>query len=45
MSKFSPSGHIGEPYDVEEICVYPVPDESKFAMGSEFVVDGGFIAQ
>lgn len=45
MSKLTPLGHIGEPEDIGEICVYLASDESKFAMGSEFVVDGGFIAQ
>lgn len=45
MSKLTPLGHIGEPEDIGQICVYLGSDESKFAMGSEFVVDGGFIAQ
>ena len=45
MSKLTPLGHIGEPQDVGEICVYLASDESKFALGAEFVVDGGFIAQ
>lgn len=45
MSKLTPLGHIGEPKDIGEICVYLASDESKFALGSEFVVDGGFIAQ
>ncbi|WP_295909327.1 SDR family oxidoreductase [uncultured Bifidobacterium sp.] len=45
MSKLTPLGHIGEPQDIGEICVYLASDESKFALGAEFVVDGGFIAQ
>ena len=45
MSKLTPLGHIGEPRDIGEICVYLAADESKFALGSEFVVDGGFFAQ
>ncbi|UDM32114.1 glucose 1-dehydrogenase [Lentilactobacillus laojiaonis] len=36
-----PVGHMGEPRDIGEICVYLGSDESKFANGAEFVVDGG----
>ncbi|GAY72172.1 glucose 1-dehydrogenase [Lentilactobacillus kosonis] len=35
-----PVGHMGEPKDIGEICVYLGSDESKFANGAEFVVDG-----
>ncbi|ANZ60872.1 3-beta hydroxysteroid dehydrogenase [Secundilactobacillus paracollinoides] len=41
----TPMGHIGEPDDIAYICVYLASDESKFATGSEFVVDGGYTAQ
>ncbi|BAP84677.1 3-beta-hydroxysteroid dehydrogenase [Paucilactobacillus hokkaidonensis JCM 18461] len=36
-----PVGHMGEPRDIGEICVYLGSDESKYANGAEFVVDGG----
>ena len=36
-----PVGHLGEPQDIGEICVYLGSDESKFANGAEFVIDGG----
>jgi len=36
-----PVGHMGVPQDIGEICVYLGSDESKFATGAEFVVDGG----
>ncbi|KRK47006.1 3-oxoacyl-ACP reductase [Secundilactobacillus kimchicus JCM 15530] len=36
-----PAGHMGEPKDIGEICVYLGSDESKYAIGSEFTVDGG----
>jgi 3alpha(or 20beta)-hydroxysteroid dehydrogenase len=36
-----PVGHMGEPRDIGEICVYLGSDESKYATGAEFVVDGG----
>ncbi|QCZ45236.1 SDR family oxidoreductase [Levilactobacillus brevis] len=41
----TPMGHIGEPNDIAYICVYLASNESKFATGSEFVVDGGYTAQ
>lgn len=41
----TPMGHIGEPDDIAWICVYLASDESKFATGSEFTVDGGYTAQ
>ncbi len=41
----TPLGHIGEPNDIAYICVYLASNESKFATGSEFVVDGGYTAQ
>ncbi|MGV0167326.1 glucose 1-dehydrogenase [Furfurilactobacillus sp. WILCCON 0119] len=45
QAKLTPVGHIGEPDDIANICVYLASDESKFATGSEFVVDGGYTAQ
>ncbi|KIS03807.1 glucose 1-dehydrogenase [Paucilactobacillus wasatchensis] len=36
-----PVGHMGEPADIGEICVYLGSDESKYANGAEFTVDGG----
>ncbi|PWG00344.1 SDR family oxidoreductase [Levilactobacillus bambusae] len=41
----TPMGHIGEPDDIAYMCVYLASNESKFATGSEFVVDGGYLAQ
>lgn len=41
----TPVGHLGEPDDIAYMCVFLASDESKFATGSEFVVDGGYTAQ
>ena len=41
----TPMGHIGEPNDIAYMAVYLASEESKFATGSEFVVDGGYLAQ
>lgn len=36
-----PVGHIGDPGDIAAIVSYLVSDESRFATGGQFVVDGG----
>ncbi|MDF7665767.1 glucose 1-dehydrogenase [Bifidobacterium sp. ESL0745] len=41
----TPLGHLGDPNDIAYMAVFLASDESKFATGSEFVVDGGYIAQ
>ncbi|HJE86625.1 MAG TPA: SDR family oxidoreductase [Levilactobacillus hammesii] len=41
----TPMGHLGEPDDIAYICIYLASNESKFATGAEFVVDGGYTAQ
>jgi 3(or 17)beta-hydroxysteroid dehydrogenase len=40
-----PLGHLGEPNDVAYAVLYLASEESKFATGSELVVDGGYTAQ
>lgn len=39
-----PVGHVGKPEDVGELCVYLGSDESEYATGSEFTIDGGIRA-
>jgi len=41
----TPMGHIGEPNDIAYVCVYLASDESKFATGAQFTIDGGYTAQ
>ncbi|QDG81608.1 glucose 1-dehydrogenase [Weissella cibaria] len=41
----TPMGRMGEPDDIAWICVYLASEESKFATGAEFVIDGGYTAQ
>ncbi len=36
-----PVGHMGEPDDIAHLLVYLASDESKFATGAAFAVDGG----
>lgn len=36
-----PIGHLGQPSDIAAIVAYLAGDESRFATGAEFVVDGG----
>lgn len=40
-----PLGHLGEPDDVAYAVLYLASAESRFATGSELVVDGGYTAQ
>jgi NAD(P)-dependent dehydrogenase (short-subunit alcohol dehydrogenase family) len=39
-----PLGHIGEPDDVANACLYLASDESKFMTGAELKLDGGISA-
>lgn len=41
----TPMGHLGEPNDIAHLVVYLASEESKFATGAEFTVDGGYLAQ
>jgi NAD(P)-dependent dehydrogenase (short-subunit alcohol dehydrogenase family) len=36
-----PVGRLGKPEEIAAICLYLASDESAFATGAEFVVDGG----
>ena len=40
-----PIGYLGKPIDIAYAILYLASDESKFATGSELVVDGGWTAQ
>ncbi|MCE0764900.1 SDR family oxidoreductase [Pseudonocardia kujensis] len=40
----TPVGHGGDPADIAWACVYLASDESRFVTGTDFVVDGGFLA-
>lgn len=40
-----PLGRMGEPDDIAWCAVYLASDESRFATGAEFVIDGGYTAR
>jgi cyclopentanol dehydrogenase len=40
-----PIGHVGHPNDIAYGCLYLASDESKFCVGAELAIDGGFVAQ
>lgn len=45
IQSYEPVGHLGSPKDIGEICVYLGSDESKYATGTDFIVDGGYTVQ
>ena len=45
LERLHPVGHLGEPDDVAYAVLYLASEESKFATGSELVIDGGYTAQ
>ncbi|AZC17897.1 SDR family oxidoreductase [Pseudomonas sp. CMR5c] len=45
LARLHPIGHLGEPMDIANMALFLASDESKFATGAEFVIDGGFLAQ
>lgn len=45
LEQLHPLGHLGEPLDAAYAVLYLASDESKFATGTELVVDGGYTAR
>lgn len=44
MLQMVPLGRIAEPDDIANMALFLASDESRYATGSEFVVDGGMVA-
>lgn len=44
LARQVPMGHIGEPEDIANACLYLASDESKFMTGAELKLDGGISA-
>jgi 3alpha(or 20beta)-hydroxysteroid dehydrogenase len=44
LAKGSPLGRVGTPDDVAELVCFLASDSSAYCTGSEFVVDGGYLA-
>lgn len=45
LGEIIPIGHVGETIDIANIDLFLASDESKFATGAEFTIDGGWTAQ
>ncbi len=45
LAKLHPIGFLGEAIDIANMALFLASDESRFATGAEFVVDGGFLTQ
>jgi len=45
MLRRVPLGRVAEPADIANMALYLASEESRYATGSEFVVDGGWVAQ
>ncbi|BFM14999.1 glucose 1-dehydrogenase [Maricurvus nonylphenolicus] len=40
-----PMGHMGQPEDIANGCLFLASDESRYMTGSELVIDGGYTAR
>jgi 3(or 17)beta-hydroxysteroid dehydrogenase len=38
----TPLGHMGEPIDIANACLFLASDESRYMTGAELVIDGGY---
>jgi len=45
FASMHPIGRIGKPHEIATAVLYLASDESSFATGAEFVIDGGYTAQ
>lgn len=45
LERYCPSGRLGHPSEVAGLVAYLASDEAGSVTGSEFVVDGGYVAQ
>ena len=45
LDALHPIGHVGEPEDIAAGIAYLASDDAKFMIGSELVIDGGYIAK
>jgi NAD(P)-dependent dehydrogenase (short-subunit alcohol dehydrogenase family) len=42
ITKMTPAGHFGQAIDIADCVVYLASDESRYVLGADFAVDGGF---
>jgi NAD(P)-dependent dehydrogenase (short-subunit alcohol dehydrogenase family) len=44
LAEMVPMGRLAEPYDVADVVLFLLSDDSRYCTGQEFVVDGGIRA-
>ncbi len=43
--RLEPIGRLGQPEDIANAALFLASDESSFATGAPFVIDGGYVAR
>lgn len=45
VARMEPIGHLGKPEDIANAALFLASDESSFATGAPFIIDGGYVAR
>ena len=43
--RMEPIGRLGQPEDIANAALFLASDESSFATGAPFIIDGGYVAR
>jgi NAD(P)-dependent dehydrogenase (short-subunit alcohol dehydrogenase family) len=45
VAKAEPIGRLGQPEDIANAALFLASDDSSFATGAPFIIDGGYVAR